>query len=164
MLEAGLWGLAAASSLVVGAGIALAVHVPRRLVALVMGFGAGALISAIAFDLTAEAFNRGGTTAVGIGLATGAVAFYVWDRLLQRRDRRGPPAAAPIPSGRLESAIAAISETPMPPPPSSVDPSTTDSGIPSSSAPSTIAVPLVWASEADLGSRRSRRCRSRSPT
>jgi zinc transporter, ZIP family len=88
VLEAGLWGLAAASSLVVGAGIALAVHVPRRLVALVMGFGAGALISAIAFDLTAEAFDRGGTTAVGIGLATGAIAFYVGDRLLQRRNRQ----------------------------------------------------------------------------
>lgn len=85
MLEAGLWGLAAASSLVIGAGIALVVHVPRRLVALVMGFGAGALISAVAFDLTAEAFDRGGTTAVAIGLAAGGLAFYAGDRLIERR-------------------------------------------------------------------------------
>lgn len=84
MLEAGLWGLAAASSLVIGAGIALVVHVPRRLVALVMGFGAGALISAVAFDLTAEAFSRGGTTAVAAGLATGAIAFYVGDTVIER--------------------------------------------------------------------------------
>lgn len=85
MLEAGLWGFAAASSLVIGAAIALVVHVPRRLVALVMGFGAGALISAVAFDLTAEAFDRGGTTAVAIGLAAGGLAFYAGDRLIERR-------------------------------------------------------------------------------
>jgi len=85
VLEAGLWGFAAASSLVIGAAIALVVHVPRRLVALVMGFGAGALISAVAFDLTAEAFDRGGTTAVAIGLAAGGLAFYAGDRLIERR-------------------------------------------------------------------------------
>lgn len=80
-----MWGVAAASSLVIGAGIALAVRVPRRLVALVMGFGAGALISAVAFDLTAEAFDRGGTTAVASGLAAGGLAFYLGDRLIERR-------------------------------------------------------------------------------
>ncbi len=84
MLEAALWALAAEGTLVLGAGLALLVQVPRRLIALVMGFGAGALISALAFDLTAEAFDRGGTAAVAVGLAAGAVVFYVGDRLLQR--------------------------------------------------------------------------------
>ena len=55
------WGLVAGSMLVVGALLALFIDVPRRLVAAVMAFGAGALISALAFDLTEEAFSTGGT-------------------------------------------------------------------------------------------------------
>jgi ZIP family zinc transporter len=93
--EAGLWGLAAASTLVVGAGAALVVHVPRRLVALVMGIGSGALISALAFDLTSEAFDRGGTMAVAVGLAGGALVFFIGDRLIERRRLRHPDTATP---------------------------------------------------------------------
>jgi ZIP family zinc transporter len=57
-------------------------------VALVMGFGAGALISALAFDLTEESFQRGGTLATAAGLATGAITYFIGDSLLQRRARR----------------------------------------------------------------------------
>src|SRR5574338_580845 len=85
MLAAGLWGLAAASTLVAGAILALAFKVPRRLVALVMGFGAGALISATSFDLTAESFRRGGTGAVAIGLAAGALTFFLGDTIIEHR-------------------------------------------------------------------------------
>jgi zinc transporter, ZIP family len=91
VIEAGLWGLAAAASLVVGAVVGLALPVPRRLVALVLGFGAGALVSALAFDLTDEAFLRGGHPAVALGLAAGAVAYFIGDVIIQRRavPRRG---------------------------------------------------------------------------
>ena len=57
MVAAGLWALLAASTLVIGALIGLYVPISRRIVALTMAFGAGALISALAFDLTEEAFN-----------------------------------------------------------------------------------------------------------
>ncbi len=67
MLEAGLWGLLAASTLVIGALIGLYVPIPRRVVALAMAFGAGALISALSFDLTEEAFNNSNAGIVGIG-------------------------------------------------------------------------------------------------
>lgn len=87
-VQAGIWGLLAATSLVVGAAVGIWLKVPRRWVALVMGFGAGALISALAFDLTEEAFGRGGTGAVAIGLAAGAVTYFVGDTLLARRVRR----------------------------------------------------------------------------
>ena len=50
------WGALAASSLVIGAAIGLARPWPRRLVGLVLGFGAGALISAVSFELV-----RGGS-------------------------------------------------------------------------------------------------------
>ena len=91
MLAAGLWGLAAASTLVVGALIGLFVKIPRQVVALVLAFGVGALISALAFDLTEEAFRVGGTVSVAIGLGTGALTYYVGDQLLSRRGgkRRG---------------------------------------------------------------------------
>lgn len=92
MLEAGLWGLAGASALVIGALVGLAGFVPRRAVALVMAYGAGALISALAFDLTEDAFAHGGTLPVALGLAVGALAFFAGDQTLDRLGaaRRGP--------------------------------------------------------------------------
>lgn len=92
MLEAGLWGLLAASALVGGAAIGLVGAVPRRWVALAMAFGAGALISALAFDLTEDAFAHGGTLPVAGGLAAGALVFFTGDQLLHKRGaaRRGP--------------------------------------------------------------------------
>ena len=56
-----------------------------------MAFGAGALISALTFDLTEEAFATGGTRPVALGLAAGAVAFYVGDRLIARIGRKAGP-------------------------------------------------------------------------
>jgi ZIP family zinc transporter len=90
-ISAGLWGLVAASSLIIGAAIGLRLAISRRVVALVMGFGAGALISALAFDLTEEAFESGGTFATAAGLAAGAVAYFIGDTLLARRSRRRQP-------------------------------------------------------------------------
>jgi len=91
MLEAGLWGLAGASALVLGALAGLVIQVPRRWVALLLAFGSGALVSALAFDLTEEAFTHGGTAPVAIGLAAGALAFFGGNQLLHRRGaaRRG---------------------------------------------------------------------------
>ncbi|MCX7521542.1 ZIP family zinc transporter [Microbacterium sp. STN6] len=56
-----------------------------------MAFGAGVLVSALAFSLTREAFDRGGAGAVLIGLALGALSFFGGDVLLSRhgaRDRK----------------------------------------------------------------------------
>lgn len=87
-LQAAAWGLVAASSLVAGAVAGVWLPVPRRVVALVMAFGAGALISALAYDLTEESFAHGGTAATALGLAAGAVTYVIGDVLLQRRARR----------------------------------------------------------------------------
>jgi ZIP family zinc transporter len=92
VLESGLWGLAAASTLILGALIGLYTRIPRRFVALVLAFGVGALISALAFDLTEEAFRVGGTLPVAVGLGIGALTFYGGDQILSRGGaaRRGP--------------------------------------------------------------------------
>ena len=87
-IQAGLWGLVAASALLIGAVAALTLHVPRRIVALVMAFGAGALVSALAFDLAEEAFRVGGTLLFGVGLAAGAVAYYAGDKVIDRMGGR----------------------------------------------------------------------------
>jgi ZIP family zinc transporter len=66
-LEAGIWGLVAGSALVVGATVAWVVRVPQRVVASVMAFGAGVLISALSFDLMDEAEEIGGLGATLAG-------------------------------------------------------------------------------------------------
>jgi ZIP family zinc transporter len=85
MLVAAFWGLVGGIALVVGALLGLFLDASGRLIALIMGFGAGVLISALAFELAEESFRRGGTDATVIGLAAGALTFYVGDLILDRR-------------------------------------------------------------------------------
>jgi ZIP family zinc transporter len=107
VLEAGLWGLIAASTLVIGALVGLYVPMPRRWVALAMAFGAGALISALAFDLTEDAFNSSNGVIVGLGLAAGALTFYFGNRLLGE-SRRGAKVEPAESSNGLALALGAL--------------------------------------------------------
>ena len=83
--QAGAWGLLAGGALVVGALIAWFIHVPQRVVASVMAFGAGVLISALAFDLVDEAETSGGLTATVIGFLAGACVYVGANVALARR-------------------------------------------------------------------------------
>lgn len=87
-LQAGLWGLVAGGALVVGALVAWVVDVPARIVASVMAFGAGVLISALAFDLVDEAEASGGLLATVIGFLAGAVAYVLANVALAKRGAR----------------------------------------------------------------------------
>jgi ZIP family zinc transporter len=84
-VQAGLWGLLAGGALVVGALIAWFVPVSRTVVASVMAFGAGVLISALAFDLVDDAEKIGGLGPTVLGLLGGAVTYVVGNILLSRR-------------------------------------------------------------------------------
>jgi zinc transporter, ZIP family len=84
VLEAGLWGVLAASSLLLGAAAGFLLPIPRHVIALIMAFGAGVLISAVAFELTEEAYGIGGGDAVAVGLGTGALAFFAGDWWIDR--------------------------------------------------------------------------------
>jgi ZIP family zinc transporter len=75
VLEAALWGLVGGLALLLGALITFVRRPSKMVVAYVMAFGAGVLISAVAYDLTAEAFELGGGDAVAIGLAAGALVY-----------------------------------------------------------------------------------------
>src|SRR5215211_5816782 len=86
MLEAAFWGVLSASSLLIGAVIALRWRIPSRIVGWVLGFGAGALISAVAFELVEEAIDvAGGTGLVSIGMAVGALTFFIGDWFIDQR-------------------------------------------------------------------------------
>jgi ZIP family zinc transporter len=87
-LQAGLWGVLAGGALVVGALIAWFVKVPRSVVAGVMAFGAGVLISALAFDLVAEAESKGGLTATLIGFLGGAAVYVMANVALAAKGAR----------------------------------------------------------------------------
>jgi ZIP family zinc transporter len=79
------WGLLAGSSLVIGAVIAFIIRIPLRVIGLIMGFGAGVLISAVAFDLIEEAAGKStGDGWVAGGLFAGCLVFFGGDRLIDR--------------------------------------------------------------------------------
>src|SRR5689334_8723498 len=86
--QAGGWGLLAGSALLVGAAIGYLVRVPRHVVASVMGFGAGVLLSAVAFDLIAEAHEQGGLGPTVLGAVGGAVCYTGCNVLLARHGAR----------------------------------------------------------------------------
>jgi ZIP family zinc transporter len=84
MFEAALWGFLAASTLLVGAALAMARPWRQRSIGLIAGFGAGALISSLTLDLTASAFKEAGQLVAVIGLIAGALTFFAGNWLLHR--------------------------------------------------------------------------------
>jgi ZIP family zinc transporter len=79
------WGFVGGSSLILGGLLALWKPLDRRLLGLVMAFGAGVLISAVAYDLVGEARDTSaGDDGIALGLACGALVFYLGDLLIDR--------------------------------------------------------------------------------
>lgn len=114
-LAAGGAGLLAGSALVLGSLVAWFVRVPAPVVAAVMAFGSGVLISALAFELVEEAVQTGGLTATVLGFLTGAFTYVVVNLLLARygarhRKRSGgqQPSPADHPGSGAAIAIGAL--------------------------------------------------------
>ncbi|MFN7944448.1 MAG: ZIP family zinc transporter [Blastocatellia bacterium] len=84
-LQAGLWGLLAGSALLVGALAGFFARVPQRLIAAIMAFGSGVLISALSFDLMDEAYKRGGFDSTSAGFLGGAAVYTAINWYLSRR-------------------------------------------------------------------------------
>ncbi|OON67417.1 ZIP family zinc transporter [Hymenobacter sp. CRA2] len=96
---AGFWGLVSGSALLLGAAIGYFAHVPQRIIAAVMAFGSGVLISTLSLELMEEAYARGGFDAAGLGFVGGAAAYTFANWLLARygakhRKRSGHQQAA----------------------------------------------------------------------
>lgn len=89
MGEAAFGAFVGAVSLLIGTELAFLVRPGRRVIGLVMAFGAGAMISAVAYELVLEALEGGEILPVGLGLALGALAFYFGNVLIERRSGAG---------------------------------------------------------------------------
>jgi ZIP family zinc transporter len=87
-LEAGLWGLLGGGALILGALVAWFLRVPQGVIASVMAFGSGVLISAVAFDLMEQAADTGGLLSSAVGFLAGAAAYLAGNALLARHGAR----------------------------------------------------------------------------
>lgn len=84
------WGAFAASSLLIGALIAIRFRMSLRSIGLIMAFGSGVLISAVSFELIEESFElAGGGGSVVIGFFSGCLVFFVGDELIGRMGGAG---------------------------------------------------------------------------
>jgi zinc transporter, ZIP family len=84
--EAAFWGLVSTIPLLIGAYIAFRFRPSPKIVGVVMGFGAGALIAAVAYELIPETSPRDFASFISLGL--GAVVFYLATSWIDRRSRR----------------------------------------------------------------------------
>lgn len=87
-IEAGGWGLLAGSALLLGATVGWSARLPQRVIASIMAFGAGALLSAVAFELVAKAHGQAGLLPTALGAGAGALAYTLVNLYLARRGAR----------------------------------------------------------------------------
>jgi len=87
-LQAGLWGLLGGAALLIGALAGFLIRVPRYLIAGVMAFGSGVLVSALSYDLIEESISRGGMTATALGFVGGGLVYTLANMALARRGAR----------------------------------------------------------------------------
>jgi ZIP family zinc transporter len=94
MAEAAFWGAVGASALIVGAELTFAIRLSRKVIGLIMGFGVGALISSVSFELVAPAMEDADTWKVALGLAAGSLTFFAGDRAIANmgaKSHKSPP-------------------------------------------------------------------------
>ncbi|GAA4009091.1 ZIP family zinc transporter [Sphingomonas humi] len=76
------------SALLLGAMIGWFVPLSRRIIAAIMAFGAGVLISALSFELIDEAWRQGGFAPVAGGFLAGALVYTLANYWLSHRGAR----------------------------------------------------------------------------
>jgi ZIP family zinc transporter len=80
-----VWGFVSGSALIVGALIGYYNNVSRKVIAVIMAFGSGVLISALSFELMEEAYKGGGFFATAAGFILGAVIYSVANYMLNKK-------------------------------------------------------------------------------
>src|SRR3954464_14256555 len=102
--QAGFWGFVAGAALLIGAAGGYFFKVPERLIAAIMAFGSGVLISALSFELMDEAYKTGGVDSTSIGFLGGAALYtlaniYLAQKGAKHRKRSGADERSQQPSG-----------------------------------------------------------------
>jgi len=85
MLEATAFGALGSSALLVGAGLTYWLRPSRVVIGCVMAFGAGTLISAVAFELVLDIIEMDRPVHLAVGLSLGALAFFAGDLWIDSR-------------------------------------------------------------------------------
>lgn len=111
MLTAVLYGLLASSGFFIGVLAGLIAEPPRRLVAAIMAFGGGVLVSALTFDLMEEAEAEGSAAYVIGGFLVGALIYVLADLALERMAQASPKRKGRE-AGDVEPGAERIPETP----------------------------------------------------
>ena len=88
-MQALIFGVIASSALVIGALVGARFQLPKALLAAMLAFAAGALITALAFELFEDAYEHGGIWRAAVGLIVGAAVFTVLSAWLDRRAQGG---------------------------------------------------------------------------
>ena len=101
-------GLFAGGALFIGALIAWFVDVPPKIVASIMAFGAGVLISALAFDLVQESLDEAGMYPTFIGFGVGAIVYVGINQFLNYRNARNRRGSGEAPGTGVGIAIGAL--------------------------------------------------------
>jgi len=83
--QAGFWGFVAGAALLIGAAVGFFLKVPQRVIAGIMAFGSGVLISALSFELMDEAYRQGGFDATAYGFLGGAAVYTAANWFLDHR-------------------------------------------------------------------------------
>ncbi|GGB84168.1 ZIP family metal transporter [Dyadobacter sediminis] len=84
-MVAGFWGLLSGSALVLGSLAGYYLNISQKFIAIIMGFGAGVLISALSFELMDEAYKTGGFSSTAIGFLSGAIIYSAANYLLSAK-------------------------------------------------------------------------------
>jgi ZIP family zinc transporter len=78
------WGGLSSSALLIGQALAGPLERQDRITGLIMGFGAGTLLSAVAYELIPQTTLQEGLD-IGIAFVLGAVVYYAGDRIIDSR-------------------------------------------------------------------------------
>lgn len=141
MLAAAWWGFVGGASLLLGALVGAFAPVPRRVIGIVMAFGAGVLVSAVAFELTEEAFRAAGGWSPAAGLIAGSLTFFAGDWAIDARG--GHRRKSPVHGGVRRGGNPLAEESKLPADAAATGPPTASAVRGASSAGSSAGLALV---------------------
>jgi ZIP family zinc transporter len=84
-IQALFWGIVSGGALLIGAAVGWRFNLSSRVVAGIMAFGSGVLVSALCFELMDEALAEGGFGAAAFGFLGGAVIYTAANWLLAKQ-------------------------------------------------------------------------------
>lgn len=94
-----LFGVIASTALIIGSLIGIRFELPKRVLAVLLAFAAGSLITALAFELFLDAYEHGGLMLAAVGLFAGAIVFTVLSALL---DKWAQPGEKDVPADEYQ--------------------------------------------------------------